>query len=59
MSTVSNQMIIQFINAVNTDFLKGKKLDELNALWKQISTVPKCPALVKAGAREGSGPLKK
>jgi hypothetical protein len=51
--TMSAQMITDFINAVNAEFLKGKKLDELTALWKRISTVPKCPALVKAGAREG------
>jgi len=50
---MSAQMITDFINAVNAEFLKGKKLDELTAMWKRISTVPKCPALVKAGAREG------
>ena len=50
---MSTAHITEFINAVNTEFLKGKKLDELTALWKRISTVPKCPALVKAGTREG------
>ena len=53
MSTASIAHITEFINAVNSEFLKGKKLDELTALWKRISTVPKCPALVKAGIREG------
>jgi hypothetical protein len=50
---MSTAHITEFINAVNAEFLKGKKLDELTALWKRISTVPKCPALVKAGTREG------
>jgi hypothetical protein len=48
-----SHLITEFIAAVNAQLLKGKKAAELNALWQTISSVPKCPAIVKAGKREG------
>jgi hypothetical protein len=42
-----------FIKAINDHFLEGKKLNEINDLWKQMNEYSICKEEVKTGKRQG------